>query len=225
MKNKIVVSLLLISCSVFSQLPGYLGKRLTIGYANYLSPSLFFPSANSTDRFELGLNTTHCINAEYVIKKRTEFCVSAEFFKTGFFRNNYNYQDDTPSQLECVNLSLGFKFFRPGFIAPVGKYQKLEAVIISNKAYNGRFESRSFAIALTFGRQRVFFNSIIVDTGFRLGVSTNALFNIIIYDVLDFNSPNATTVNYDSELKQDINYRLFGAQLFNFHIGLGFLAF
>lgn len=222
MKKKVVVYLLLISCSVYSQVPGYLGKRFSIGYSNYLFPSMLNPSFNSTDSYELGLNTTHCINAEYAIRKRTNFCFSVEFFKTGFRSiGTYNY-GSTLKKLESTNVSLGFRFFRPGFIAPVGKSQKLEFLLLSNKIYKETFESKSFAIALTFGRQHVFFNSIIVDTGFRFGVSTNAVFNIIINDVFEFNSSAAT---YDSEQKQNINERLFASQLFNFHIGIGFLAF
>ena len=220
MKNKIVVFLLLISCSVFSQVPGYLGKRFSIGYSNNLFPSLFYPSANSTDRYELGVNTTHCIDIEYAIKKRTTFCFSVDFYKTGMAREGgygYSYNgaydygsavyrsgDGTPIQLRTTNFSLGFKFFRPGFIAPVGKYQKLEFILLSNKiTYDrnsfydqyyspgnnlssfgtGEYDFKSFAIALTFGRQRVLFNSVIIDTGFRLGVSTNAVFSFLVDDV------------------------------------------
>lgn len=259
MKNKIVVSLFLISCSVFSQVPGYLGKRLTIGYANYLSPSLIYPSSNSTDRYELGLNTTHCINVEYAIKKRTEFCVSVEFNKTGIAREGgYQYSaggysdygsaiyrpgDKTPIQLKNTNVSLGFKFFRQGFIAPVGKYQKLEFVLLSNKInydknsfydqyYSpdtrlpalgmGEYNFKTFAIALTLGRQRVLFNTLILDTGFRFGVSTNAIFNFLIDDIFDGSMSNSAL---ESQFKQDTHYRIFAAQLFNFHIGIGFLAF
>lgn len=257
MKNKVFIYFLLISCSVFSQVPGYMGKRLSIGYSNNFFPSLLYPSSKSTDRGELGLNTTHCINIDYAIKKRTEFCVSVEFFKSAIARSdgyiysngttNYNSAvyapgDKTFIQLKSTNVSLGFKFFKQGFIAPVGKYRKLEFVLLSDKInYNrnsfydqyyssdtaltafgtGEYEFKSFAIAFTFGRQRVLFNSIILDTGFRFGVSTNTVFKFFLDNLLDGRS----TYDIESQFKQDVNKRLFAAQLFNFHIGIGFLAF
>jgi hypothetical protein len=241
-----------------AQVPGYMGKRFSLEYSNYFSPSLLNPTASVSEQGSLGLNTTHCVNAEYSIKMRTNFCLGVQFFKTGVHAgsnytatyydngysntNNVDYKpsSDLPMQLKTTNISLGFKFFRPGFIAPIGKYQKLEFIFLLDKvSYErsafylhtsppsrinlgaGEYDFKSAAIALTFGRQRVLFNSIIIDSGFRFGVSTNAVFSFIKDDLLD----DSYGLPFEDQLKTKVNQRIFAAQLFSFHLGIGFLAF
>lgn len=251
----------------FSQVSGYMGKRLSLSYSNYFSPSLLGRSANSTTDFSLGLNTTHCGNLEYVIKKRTNFCIGIQFSKLGTIKESYNYtftyvdpwgnssylQSGTayylpsnrlPMQLKMTNIAVGFKFFRSGYIAPVGKYNKLEFVLfmsdltyesksfysspsrrpedkISTSMGSGHYEFKSFAVAFTFGRQRILFDRLILDTGIRFAVSPNMFVNYMVTDF--FGDEYDKTI--EEQIKFNTNTRIFTSQVFNFHIGLGFLAF
>lgn len=255
----IVITLLVaLNLNSYAQVPGYMGKRLSIGYSNYLSPSLLNPSATK-DRGDLGLNTTHCINLEYTIKKRTDFCFGIQFSKTGMSReigfthegydnNGYKYVYNSSyspvskmsMQLSTTNICLGFKFFSQGYIAPVGKYKKLDFILLLNKVSyerggfrndsppaeyvtlgTGANDFRAFAIALTFGRQRVLFNTLLIDTGFRVGISPNIFISYIKNDVIN----DQYNLFFEDQLKESVNQRIFAAQLVNFHIGIGFLAF
>ena len=263
MKHKITISILLFSVLAYAQVPGYMGKRMVVGYSNYMSPSLLYPTANSTESYELGINTTHCINVEYSIKKRTNFCFGVQFFKTGLQREtgfeynqydpiygysyygtaNYYARDKKPMELKTTNISFGFKFFNHGSIAPVGKYQKLEFLLLFDKVKydrtafymgspipenkiigtigRGEYDFKSFAIALTLGKQRVLFDAITLDTGVRFGISPNAVLNFISDDMFS-NYSNST---FENQLKINMNSRILTSQLVNFHIGIGFLAF
>ncbi len=262
MKNKFLFLSLFCSLASLAQttVPGYLGKRFSIGYSNYMSPALFQPNANSTDPDGgVGFNTVHSIDLEYSIKKRTNFCASVQFYKTGLKTKDYYYSvtdpnssetyesyviykssDHTPIMLKTTNISLGFKFFRKGFIAPVGKYQRIDFVLMLDKvAYQrnafyddgarvaspigtGDYDFRSFAFAYTLGRQRVIANKIILDAGIRFAICPNYLLNFIKNDVFgDYED----RLPFETALKSEVNQRLIGAQLINLHIGISFLAF
>ncbi len=264
MKNTLIsITLLFYSFAVAAQVPGYIGKRFSIGYSNYLFPSLFFPSAKTTEPFTLGLNTTHCINLNYVIKNRTSFCFEIQTNKTGLsikeiqtyyalssgntLLGNVIYQtkDKLPMQMNSINFSIGFKFFNRGFIAPLGKYWKLEFLLIASKVryeknsfYYGAitpdnlivtpiglgvYNYKSFAVAYTIGRQRIFKDVLIIDTGIRFGLVPEPIIEEVISSVFD-GSSNAVW-SMEDQVKSDVKFRLFTQQLISFHIGIGFLAF
>lgn len=266
MKFKLLITGLLFTQFVFAQVPGYMGKRFIVGYSNYFSPALLGRTANSTET-SLRLNSVNCINLEYTMKNSIDFCFGIQFWKTGVLRNNgytynYTYYDSTynnyyseggeayymPSnklamQLKSTIVSIGFKFFRSGYIAPAGKYTKLDFLFFKNNVVyekdafyktkyrspeyklnfllgNGNFSSSTCAIALTFGKQRVIFNRIIIDSGIRFAVSPNVIFNVLGGEFLD---NDIETMEY--QMKLSTNSRIFTGQLVNFHLGIGFLAF
>jgi hypothetical protein len=267
MKKVLIFILFFQGLFLNAQVAGYMGKRFTIGYSNYFSPSFLGRSANSTVR-SLGMNTVNCLNAEYTIGKRTNFCVGGQFSKTGFVKTggfNYTYYDSTysytdpsringtlhylpknglPMQMRSLNFAVGFKFFRSGYIAPVGAYTKVELVMFMNritydpKAFyldearyeekrvgkigNGTYDFKSFAIAATFGRQRILFDRLVLDAGIRLAFSPNMVLNYISTEVFGDDGYNSTM---EEQIRLNSNSRLFTAQVFNFHLGIGFLAF
>lgn len=269
MKKVLIIILFFQGLILNAQVAGYMGKRMTIGYSNYFSPSYLGRSANSTVR-SLGLNTVNCFNMEYTIGKRTNLCVGGQFGKTGFvkeggFTYNYTYYDSAyipaepikdqktiyylpknglPMQMRSLNFSLGFKFFRTGYIAPVGAYTKVELILFMNhvtydpKAFYantaryeeeriktnvgpGTYNFKSLAIAATFGRQRILFDRLVLDAGIRLAVSPNMVLNYITADIFG----ESNTVTMEEQIRLNSNTRLFTAQIFNFHLGIGFLAF
>jgi len=270
MKYKNIILLLSISCSysLFGQLAGYMGKRFSIGYSNYMSPAFFSAGSNSYDGFRL--NATHCINIEYVRKNKRMLCASFQFLKTGINNTDFYYlssssgslypeysvakykaSDKKPIQLTSTNFSIGFKFFRSGFIAPVGKYTKLDFILLVEKIKfqknafgndpatsapiaigSGVYEYNSFAIALTIGRQRCF-DKIIIDTGIRFGIVPFPILKEISSEINPFDSQSPNTgarYNYNQysntiNMEEDKTARIMGAQLINFHIGIGFIAF
>ncbi|MCW3104174.1 MAG: hypothetical protein JWO09_2614 [Bacteroidetes bacterium] len=238
---------------VAAQVPGYMGKRLVIGYSNYLSPALISPSANGPSP---GLNTTHCFNLEYVIKNRLMLCAGYQMLNTGAERTqgygytvpgNYGYAEiasyrpdnGLPMQVKDRNFSVGFKLFGTGLFAPVGGYQKLELILMStNLSYEkkgfypqgdpvhrltlgtGSYDYKNIAIALTLGKERVFFGRLSVDAGIRFGIMPGVILGTMGSVLFD----DGTYTYYESQMQRNLNFRLQGAQLVNFHIGIGLLA-
>ena len=86
MKLKLIVFFTIVSYGCYSQVAGYLGKRFSIGYSNYFMVAGLGPVANAPSKDELsGLNSTHCLNLEYTIQNRTNFCISFQTLKTGVY--------------------------------------------------------------------------------------------------------------------------------------------
>lgn len=83
----------------------------------------------------------------------------------------------------------------------------------------GNYHYQSLVVAYTIGRQRVLFDTLIIDSGFRFGLSPNVMFD----NIEDLFSSGAPSFEY--QIKRKVNQRIFGAQMFNFHLGIGFLAF
>lgn len=241
----------------FAQVPGYMGKRLTIGYSN----NFFLAGIGPTKTYDIGLNTTHSFNLEYTIKNRTNFCLSYQMFKTGvdvdheFYEEyedtygvynsisyTYNPIPNVPLQLKSNNVSIGFKFFASGTLAPVGKYKKLELLLLfSNLTYKpnsfegydnqaeglkrksigtGNYSYSTFALTYTMGRQRVLLNRLVLDYGVQFGFTPAGVVAVLTSDE-DFNR----STNPEDIFRQETNKRLFRYELFNLHLGLGFLAF
>ncbi len=263
------------SSIAIAQLAGYKGRRLNIGYSANVSPAILSPLANTIvgDRNDLnkeyvlnvaGLNITHGVNIDYVIKRSTSFCVSVQVLKTGLaYKNEYKlsdelekkYQtnsilylpaDDRPMQMKLINLTMGFKFFR-GYLAPMGKYLKLDLLYFMEKISfdpdgfspshvyglkytppEDHYSFHNIGIGLSMGKQRILFDRLIVDTGFKIGVLPAAFFTLIdAADITEFFSSNLEYQHQqlDYQIKQKAIRRMQGSQLINFHIGIGFLAF
>lgn len=259
MKNRIAILFVLIAFSGFAQkVPGYLGKRFSIGYAANCSPALLNPNANGDD---IGLNLTHELNLEFTIKRRTNLCLMYQFFNTGvgspsvtvqgqdpygyYAEYKYIYRGTKPFQLHTTCYGIGFKFFRKGTLAPVGKYGKLDLILyfsdltyeksnfVKNDVYNGtreldqsvgsgEYNYKTFGLAYTLGSQRILFNCLVLDYGVRVAVlPAGALTFLAEREELI----SDTSSDYFSGCRRQTNYRLFGHQFLNVHIGLGFLAF
>ncbi|MCW3072403.1 MAG: hypothetical protein JWO44_2293 [Bacteroidetes bacterium] len=263
MKHSVTGILLLFSVlfagSASSQVAGYMGKRLMIGYANNFFPAITGPTASS---YDIGVNTTHCFNLEYTAWKKTNLCLSYQVFKTGLNMNyvfteygdnngstytaSYRYlpKPDVPMNISAKNIGIGLKFFSSGCLAPVGRYKKFELLLLfSNLSYadnsfqysrdygysvdqpkmasvgTGAYSYKTFALNFSMGRQRVLFDRLVLDYGMQVGFLPAGFFGTLNSE-LEFSSANSAEIVF----RQETNQRLFRYQLFNLHIGLGFLA-
>lgn len=256
--------------SSIAQVPGYMGKRGIIGYSTYF---MFAPKGsgpfNANPKGELSptLNNVHCLNLEYVYHERRMVCFSGQYLITGLAYDNgnrsefgnifttitdtpyprgYKYSGDysKPALLRSFNISMGLKMFRKGFVAPVGRYRKMEGLILFEKVrYDyknfakadpnssfseppyiktdygvGEYSFINFSFAYSFGCQRVLNDKIILDFGIRFAITPQ--FNIISIAASEeyVNSP-------ESYYKHESNSRIMRQQAINFHLGIGFLAF
>jgi hypothetical protein len=271
MKRQVTVFIFFIIATLATaQIPGYRGCRLTIAYNADLSPAILSPGVNtkfennnwSHDAVE-AINFSHGLELDYVIKRRTSLCLGVQFVKTGlsysndYHVNDYNYpynyygtvyySANQPVILKSTNVSVGFKFFKRNYIAPFGKYRKLDLVIYLDKVLfdetaftldqknkflinENNYSFKTFGIGYTVGKQRIYFNRLIVDTGIRFGIIPAGIFRVLeigdISDILELTSSSSYNPNdLERQMKQQANLRLLGSQLVNFHIGIGFLAY
>lgn len=251
----------------FAQISGYMGKRAVVSYSNYFMFGPKGPGANiSAPRhlYSSTINYTHCLNFDYAIKQRINVFLSLQYFKTGiaydkgragFFVSDhglgeYCYPDRTayrgdfnvPAQLSSFNIGLGYKLFNRGFVAPVGKYQKFEFLLLFQKvkydnkkfvmadpdswnapdipiaAYGpGEYNYKNVVFTYTIGKQRVLFDRIVLDYGLRMGVSPAAVGAVVFEDLI--------SDSLEGYYKKESRKRTFRHQLINFHLGIGFLAF
>lgn len=259
MKHRITIAAIFLTQLMYAQVPGYMGKRFSLGYSN----NFFIAGLGPTATQYTGINTVHSFNAEYSIKNRTNFCLSFQVSKTGMAMDREFYQymsgsnysvsyyykpsPDVPMLLQTKSLGIGFKFFAQGTLAPLGKYRKLELLLMfthltypdnsfSVSQYDGYttqtgrtslgsgdYNFKTFAINYTIGRQRVLLNCLVLDYGVQFGLMPAGLYAYTDGD--EVFSETSSSKSYEEIFKQEKNKRLFRAQMFNFHIGLGFLAF
>lgn len=249
-----------------AQVSGYFGKRGVISYSNYFMLGFKGPGPNESgylDEYSLAFNNVHCINFDYAYKQRKMVSLSGQYLRTGVAYDRgghddfldaasyreYPYPDGAryggyfskPALLTSINFSFGVKTFKTGFIAPVGKYRKIEMLLMfENIVYDnenfkksinddpsqdtlytlgtGKYSYRNVSFAYTFGRQRVIKDKIVLDYGIRFAYMP-ALNIITLAAGDDYVSSIETYYRRQSAL------RLARQQLVNFHLGIGFLAF
>jgi hypothetical protein len=157
---------------------------------------------------------------------------------------SYKPSSDKPVQLNVTSLTAGFKFNR-GYLAPLGKYVKLDIAYFrqrvsfdpaafkpigsNTKKYMPSTDEYIFhtvGFGVSFGRQRVFFDRLVVDWGYRIGIIPTSFFRLIDgNEVFDEFSSGSDPNGIDDQMKAKAIFRLQGSQLINAHIGIGFLAF
>jgi hypothetical protein len=272
-KIQLVLFSFLVSITSIAQIPGYLGKRFSIGYSNYFFPR--FPAVNSSIGFSDGdklstehvFNSTHCLDVDYIISPRISMCFSGQFSKMDLMKQgsifsvergglSYSVQylpkPNQDMELNTVNFSVGFKFFKQRFLNPFGWYRKLELILMVNKVVMdekgfyymansnpqikqsspyplvdgaGRFSS--IALAYTIGKQRIFFDKLILDWGIRFGINYSYVVSNLnpLETLFEYENSSIKEDTLESELKDQGNARIWGAQFVNAHVGLRFLAF
>lgn len=136
----------------FSQIAGYMGKHLVIGYSLNFSPALISPTVFRTTANTIsgyvpdisdgvsfnGVNTTHVLNLDYVHHRRKAVCLLVQYARTGlnyFSGNSYKYEGSyaEPVILNSLGIGFGIKLFKRENLAPYGPYVKWEGVMLLNR--------------------------------------------------------------------------------------------
>jgi hypothetical protein len=252
--KKIIVLLSIVSLTAYSQVTGYLGKRFTVGYSVTTFPALGAMPSSDEGELELKWKAIHCGNIEYIVGKRSALIVGMQYSKyatrlNGIYVNGYNSTTlnydpvpYSPAIISSTGLNLSYKFFGKRFLAPVGKYMKIDFLYLHNKVtlpekafsytdYSGsnaikknmNYGSKEYifnaiVLAATFGKQRIFFDVLAVDYGIRIGFTPQALASIDLFE-------SNNSVSLENKIKTKNMERTFAYQVFNVHIGIGFLAF
>lgn len=201
MNRFIVVFVLLLYSQVWSlaQVPGYLGKKVAIGYtlnsgmpfARTFMEGSYAPDVNYSGNSNLiFLPIRHNLNLEWVLTEKISVEGGVGFYKAGMFSSesepNYIEMEyaglsrnasrwSSPSKYDYVRTSnqyykFGFNFFSGNYLAPHGTYWNLSYMRNTGIIqYVLNDVSTDFAIITS--------NGFAVTKGFR-----NILFNSIIFD-------------------------------------------
>jgi hypothetical protein len=248
--------LVIASCLVKAQSPGYCGKHFSVSYSLGLSPALISPNGNgrafNDDRLverNICFNLLHGIQVDFVTSRTTSIGLCAEFYRTKINGGYIVRMDDTtiigfclyePDKLMSANgtvFDLYFKIFGRNYIAPFGKYFRLDLCMgnISVKYTNVQFECNSQTLPPTFqpghvpnsfstwnfgfsmGKQRIFKDRFLFDSGIRVLVSKN-----LAKDVQGL--PDRSYQEFDRYLEDSGVARLTGLLLCNLYFRIGILA-
>ncbi len=229
------------SFALNAQVPGYLGKRFSLSYQNFFFASITGTetkskiniSHNAELNFLTGKRSALCFTFMYV-----PFKVST-YYNAG----NYTqiiFSEDVP-YLKCNSFSytLGLKLFinRKKF-APLGLYFKWELEYskgsIKIPAYTKKLSNGSYwnpvvtstqypeqtiivdggGPAISFGKQRVFFDKLLVDYGIRAGI-------IVVWN----SKKSYADRGFENTMIDKVQNNVLAQQFFNFKIGIGFLPF
>ena len=209
----------------YSQVPGYIGKRFSIG-GNFLFGSLAktrkAPLYNGVGGTSYTLHKSVSANIDFVLTPKTAISVCYKYATMGYdpnaalFYYSYYYYPLAVSKLDIGTFQIGFKYHLSGYIAPLGKY------FMYGISYHTARESdpeKKFAVMHT-----VIQDSTIKFTSFYLGLGTNYIIkDFLILSVsaeTDF-AFSTNTYTYRGKLIR----RWQRSAYLNLVIGIGFLIF
>jgi hypothetical protein len=132
---------------IFSQSPGYMGHKTSVGYGFFTSP-VIFPAVSGAS--ENSINVMHDIFIERATANNFLIGFSVKLYNTKFDNSvpvdddgRSNYSEYTPSgsyDITARNFNLYGKVFRDGYLAPWGKYFTFGLNVMTyNAKYNPQY--------------------------------------------------------------------------------------
>lgn len=241
MKNIFSLALaffLLASISTFAQkAPGYMGKRWSVGGSIQFMSAFRGPNKNGKSGF-FSLNDQYSIDIEYATQRKAAWKFSYGFYKTlkDYKKvEEYDLNDDyyipsaITSELDVKSFSLEYRMYHSS-IAPYGKYlgvfANYKSIQLNQNEYLKTFEKSKqlkyddpitlVSIGVSFGKQRIFFDRIVLDYGIHaiLPLSFGKLPLLLIDHSVTEDHEN----NYSAQ-------RAIFHDYFNFKFGLRYLLF
>ncbi len=240
--NLIAVVLLFIIGSVSGLMgqgsPGYMGKKIGIGYRIHLMPGFGNqPSANqsyTTDEFGSGVAKKFKINSyhqgflEFVIAKNKTLIFEGIFsksqFRPGTFDGNEYKGASGWGQMKSYGGSLGLRWYKK-HLAPLSSFlgvntgwQIVSAESLSYINYNDENilvpggERGSLVLGIEFGTNRIIADAVILTFSFE----SNLVLGIMARSYLGIESD-------DSPLLDDAVWRMQTEQIASIGIGIGFM--
>ena len=252
MKKLFFLFLFCSAFAVYSQVPGYMGKRCTFTYSVWAHPAVkefsdIFGTNNPND--DLSLNVTQAVELDYIVTKRGALCLGFQYAYLGM--GYYDYEstveyvykgkDRFPATLISRGFSLGYKLFPKARIAPIGTYIKWDIIGLFNTLkYSTDGVSQNVFVYGTGGwggstsgykliplaKETVRANSGGFSAAFSLGRQRVFAHRIIIDTGVRFAIAIASEpigTGYGGEFR--VVDRVFYNQLVNVRLGIGFLPF
>jgi hypothetical protein len=235
--------LLLIGYSCFGQASGYMGKRFLItGEASFFN-AIFNPNHTMNkglNKFSFNIRAT--ADLDYVVARNATVGATFDAIVTGM---NYDWNSDKHDELLISDTSdrfnharisgygygLNYKIFRnpsKAGIAPVGSYAKFDIMLLDVRirpfdnendvahSYSNRFFTP--AISITFGRQRILWDFLILRSGIQIGFVPMG-----ISPYLQSLGKGIERGTQEQDLRANAEARLMTYYLLNVNFGVGFL--
>ena len=247
-KITILLSILLLEAvnSNAQSTPGYLGKRMQIGYQGNIFPSFVNPNGEEVND-KASLNYQSFLHFDYALSKKWGASVKLGYFSTyanpdGFiwsiadaFERNF--------KISTTSVSAGLKRFRQHF-APLGTYWEFKTALLIIKAgdlyypetkqYNdpgglvvSGSVSSAFAVGLGYGMNRVIYDDkLMISTGIELSYTfVDREFAVSMMDHSTSADPvnGGNTESNQMELMDVAKGRVFIHNLLNFKVGVSYL--
>lgn len=225
MKKSILVLLFFgVVVFVYGQVPGFMGKRLSISANGYFGPSFDQPVSVKPSGAGIFLNKKISIGVDYVIGRKWTVGLEVQQLNTAtklWFDNGISSIRNTNYKLNSTFVSLGFSrfFSKSDFIAPVGRYFTFGAMVVNFTLFDEKgvvfapktklLEGHDYGVFFGFGRKRIYNRRFIVDYAMQSGAV--------------FGKSLPPYLTDDANFFLDVRYRLFYASLLNFKIGVGYL--
>ncbi|MCF8299326.1 MAG: hypothetical protein K9J13_17385 [Saprospiraceae bacterium] len=179
-------------------------------------------------------------------KSRFQFDPGFDYSIDNTYDWDYEYfqSDQALGNISAKGLNFHYTTFYNKSLAPLGKYaqldfgimvynstvdqEMLEDEILGNKWRTNDFipeltenrNDKTIYFGLTFGKKRIFFDRLLVNSGFQFCYVPGAY--TIIKDVLEINNDR---LNEQTFLSSAGHKRIFKHMLFNLNLGVGFLIF
>lgn len=214
MRTLLFITLLISSFRIAnSQVPGYLGKRLSVSVSELIgSPTWGEYSPKYGTESIINIHNFTRIAAEYAVGNKTMLGLSCNLGSMGY----YDYLNDYPmTKLNATAIEVHTKLFFGDHIAPLGKFISL------GLAYQRIKETDPLNYSVNYGFKEY-------STGFftlHMGFGANFFINDFLYFTpsletnLHFHDPDPVTIDqYITYRWQRSSYALFG-------IGVGVLVF
>ncbi len=252
--KKIWVSIaaLLVISTVDAQVPGYMGKKFALYYepaffvglngAEWSSFTVNLRHDISMD-YTVGRSLAVGASFKYLATKLENIAIQKETVIEDDFTTYYymeGFSGDVRLNSKFISFYLkNFPFNKFGSISPVGKYRKYEVAFYVTSyqthdaypVYNGyevdeeikdvqtldyEVKNPSIAFIYSFGNQLLYYDKLFVNVGGQLGIAIPD-----ITHALDRFESVATETDFQTAVAG----RVAGALFFNFHVGIGLLAF
>lgn len=243
-QNYIIVLLFMLALSLgktsYSQLPGYYGKRLSIGFDSKLGLALMNPNSKNNFLFrdfygnsKIPVNFIPSLKLQYVLEENLSLSLNLSYFKTGLYLDSAYYNQNKLPISECKAAIFDLKFFN-GPLAPIGKFHKLNTGLIFTSTdilddfHNGNSKTKLgypnnftyFLIGYGNGKSLVLFDKVLIERSldFNLNMPLNDMRNFFV-------SPDNWYVEKHVETHRSQHFRMLWLTSILLNVSVSFLAF
>ena len=251
MQKLIITLALLLPLGIFAQsVPGFMGKRMQVGYEGHMFPS--FKNVNSEELpadgdIPTSLNFQHHFHFDYTLSKKWAISVKPGFISTYAEPADYYSSSSFTSNIKvsATAFTLGFKKFRQHF-APLGGYVEYRLSMLQVKAHDfsypaGTASGNPYPAGTVTGS-----SAPVYSAGFGFGLNRSVFDDQLMLTVgLDFNyafvSVESARTYFDDSVAEAVELgngnslsnqnallniakgRIFIHNLLNFKVGVSYL--